>query len=521
MAEVVFSVDANSELVPSRRYDYVNGPAKVPTPWRRGRPHGATQKTSTKKTPPEVSCEFITVAPGRGGTKAIDTEARSKIRRHAKLQAGRQPAPTKAQDAEIQGTENTAVVPKLRIGNIPTADPFDAFPAKLEPYMLSLLKYYVNDIWKEFYKLEAFVGCNPMADFWMPMAFQDPALLHTMIGCADAWITGYSTSKRPGREVMHLHQSISIVNERLQTTMNVASETTIAIVAGMALLEKGLGRHEHWRIHMRGLRRLVDMIGGLYKLSSKPLVLYKIYRADLYGALDAVETPFFPRSILGPYEANVLRPFRSNGFNAVRACIGLDDTLCLCIHQLEEAMQFWERLRARDSEPLTPLTAAQTRHLLTQVQYTLISPDLQDKYDTETCEGQIMEYCRISLILYTLTVLRERPPTTSMGQQIGTTYQRVVMNLIESLRNHSADHACTVSLPLEFHFWTLFLASNVMRDHRVKGRSWVLETFEELASMKVGIVYDWQKLETQISAYLWIPEIHEASFATLRSELEI
>ncbi|KAI1259718.1 hypothetical protein F5Y18DRAFT_408579, partial [Xylariaceae sp. FL1019] len=519
MAEVVFSVGPGSGSMPSKRYDYANGPAKVPTPWRRGRPHGATQKAKTKKTSPVVSCEFITVAPGGPGTKPIDTEARSKIRRHAKLQAGRQPEPTKAQDRDKQKTQNMTVIPKLKIGNIATVDPFDAFPAKLEPYMLNLLKFYVDDVWKEFYKLEALVGFNPMADFWMPMAFQDPALLHTMIGCADAWITGYSTSRRPGREVMHLHQSISIVNERLQTTLDLASEATIAIVAGMALLEKGLGRHEHWRIHMRGLRRLVDMIGGVYSLSSKPLVLYKIYRADLYGALDAVETPFFPRSIVGPYEANVLRAFRSIGFNAVRACIALDDTLYLCIHQLEEAMQFWDRLRARDGEFLTPLTAAQTRHLLTQVQYTLISPDLQDKFDTDTCEGQMMEYCRISLILYTLTVLRERPPTTSMGQQIGTTYQRVVTNLIESSRHPSRAHASTVPLPFEFHLWTLFLASNVMRDARIEGRSWVLQTFEELASMRVGLAYDWQELRNQISAYLWIPKIHDASFMTLRSEM--
>ncbi|KAI0969525.1 hypothetical protein F4678DRAFT_473744 [Xylaria arbuscula] len=506
MAELVFS------------YDYANGQVKVPGPWRRGRPPGGTVSSSQSR---EISCEFIHVSPRLAGPNSIDTLARSRIRRHAKRHADKSREARETRRSHVQDVEASR---RLVLGRIPVAcaDPFNVFPAKLEPYMLNLLKYYMQVVWRDFYKLEATVGCNPMADFWMPLAFQDAALLHTFIGCADAWISGYGTERNVARETRHLQETILIINDRLKSPTITVSKETIAIVAGMALIEKGLGRHEHWRIHMRGLRRLVDLVGGLESLSSEPLVLYKIYRADLYGALDALESPFFPRPVLGPYEAIVSRPFRSHGFNAVRDVLGLDDTLCFCIHQLEEAMQFWDANGEKDGEKNSPSTAARTRHLLTEVQYTLIAPSLQHRFDTETYEGQMLEYCRISLILYTLTVLRERPPTTSMGQQIGHTYQRVVTNLIQSLRSGPATvegDAMCISPPIHFHLWTVFLAASVMRDSRAKASSWVLGTFREMTMLCAEAARDWRDLSGDLSTFLWIPSIHDEGLEILWSEM--
>ncbi|KAI1301032.1 hypothetical protein F5Y03DRAFT_217833 [Xylaria venustula] len=521
MAELVFSVSPHCAATEPRQYDYANGQVKVPGPWRRGRPPGATQKAKSTKRSSEISCEFIHVSPRLAGSDSIDPLARSRIRRHAKRHAVQSREVRETRRSHVQDVETSR---RLVLGRVPVAyaDPFNVFPTKLEPYMLDLLKYYVQVVWRDFYKLEATVGCNPMADFWMPLAFQDAALLHTFIGCADAWISGYGTERNVARETRHLQETILIVNDRLKSPTSTVSKETIAIVAGMALIEKGLGRHEHWRIHMRGLRRLVELVGGLETLSSEPLVLYKIYRADLYGALDALESPFFPRQVLGPYEAIVSQPFRSHGFNAVRDVLGLDDTLCFCIHQLEEAMQFWNVNGEEDGQRNSPSTAARTRHLFTEVQYTLISPSLQHRFDTETQEGQMLEYCRISLILYTLTVLRERPPTTSMGQQIGRTYQLVVTNLIQSLRSGPSTVAGAIiynSPPIHFHLWTVFLATSVMRDSRAKASSWVLGTFRELTMLCADVACDWRGLGSDLSAFLWIPSIHDESLETLWSEL--
>lgn len=43
-------------------------------------------------------------------------------------------------------------------------------------------------------------------------------------------------------------------------------------------VQKGAGRHDHWRTHMQGLKHLVEIAGGLESFQFEPMVLNKIYR---------------------------------------------------------------------------------------------------------------------------------------------------------------------------------------------------------------------------------------------------
>lgn len=76
-----------------------------------------------------------------------------------------------------------------------------------------------------------------MAENWLPLAFQDSALLHFFIGCADAYVSGYSTIKDGLRGLRHLHAAISIVNQRLREGKGIVSSGTLTVTAGIALLE--------------------------------------------------------------------------------------------------------------------------------------------------------------------------------------------------------------------------------------------------------------------------------------------
>jgi hypothetical protein len=76
-----------------------------------------------------------------------------------------------------------------------------------------------------------------MAEYWLPLAFQDCALIHTFIGCADVYISGFATIQDGSRGLTHLSTAISIVNQRLAGGNDIMPIGTVSVIAGIALLE--------------------------------------------------------------------------------------------------------------------------------------------------------------------------------------------------------------------------------------------------------------------------------------------
>ena len=151
-------------------------------------------------------------------------------------------------------TTTTDRLPK----EITAIEPFNAFPIKIEPYILELLSscewppfslphlalsepylFFIDttSIYETMYTIEKHVNLNPAKDYWLPMAFQDAALLHAFIFCAD----GYGTISQRKREgpaaVIHLRKAIQIVNERLRAPMPRITDATIAVICTFAHAE--------------------------------------------------------------------------------------------------------------------------------------------------------------------------------------------------------------------------------------------------------------------------------------------
>lgn len=83
----------------------------------------------------------------------------------------------------------------------------------------------------------------------------------------------------------HLTQTFQLLARRLSGD-EALSELTFALVIGLVIYAQLRGDMSSWRIHMRGLSRLVDMKGGIAQLSD-PILLQKTCRADIDFALSA------------------------------------------------------------------------------------------------------------------------------------------------------------------------------------------------------------------------------------------
>jgi hypothetical protein len=211
-------------------------------------------RSKPKNTVPQF--EFINLSPG--SNDADKTTMQTVVRRHVKL---RKVAQTPAKmDMEIHKIdEHTAsfVQSKSNIHQIPGVDPFDCSPARLTPYMHDLLTCCMRHLslhvcphrklirlspvsttmWKQLYSLERLAGYNPVTEYWLPLAFRDEAVLHSFIGCAEAFAMGYKSFNDESRGLWHLQKAISIVNHRIVADGDSAvTGGTLIIVVGMAMV---------------------------------------------------------------------------------------------------------------------------------------------------------------------------------------------------------------------------------------------------------------------------------------------
>ncbi|CAH0028779.1 unnamed protein product [Clonostachys rhizophaga] len=560
--EIVFSLAQgtnNTTTSQAHSFSYQNGPVKVPGPWKRGRPRIAEKKVA------EPSFQFIETSKEK---RQIDAASRSKIRSHARK---------KRADPETSQLPPRGVF-KGNLQQISGADPFGTACIPLDSYMLDLLSLLSTKLWTYMYSLEEVGGWNPIQNYWLPIAFHDAALMHSFLACTDSYVKGYAAGEVGAFGLHHLQQVICIVNKRLTKAETSISRGTIAVISGISLLEQGPGRHRHWRTHMKGLKALVELSGGLDSFASEPLIMQKIYRADLYGSMDAGELPFFsgPVGVIDNIMENrnnrddtqTLYPLPSTGDDRPLAtlkgglqsekleliCDTFDPDLSLtpCIRGLDEISHFW--ITRKSTSPQTDSGSASTggddpsrheiaqiRRLLTGIQYKLVlAAESQHEMDWCPFQKAIYELLRLTLIIYALTILKERPQTTSIGKTVSSSFLRAFITAVEVAKHVQVSQSdlseanetrkridtCPFSplqalVPIDFFLWSIFLAVSLLpTGSEFREGKEVKTALLKVFSSLVGIqTQQRDEIKSQISQYLWISYVHNDMFDSFWSDL--
>lgn len=221
--------------------------------------------------------------------------------------------------------------------------------------------------------------------------------------------------------------------------------------------------------------------------------------------------------------------------------MGLDLLIGRCIHQLEEAALFWsyDSLLTRDSEATekvmttvaqkrcpSPADAARVRHLLTDVQYALLSVNFGCE-PREDFHDLFSEFCRMSLILLSMTILNERSPPTSLDLKIGDIFRQTLSELLQKSQTVAYQPLTIVQapyVPVDFLLWTVFLAASVMATTESESDTltWLLSTAVRLrlSNAEIGAIDDFSDFKSALCRYLWIPTIHDPRSLWLWSQIQ-
>ncbi|KAF7122630.1 hypothetical protein CNMCM5793_000655 [Aspergillus hiratsukae] len=145
-----------------------------------------------------------------------------------------------------------------------TLDPFESYPPTKLPreHVQRLIHTFIHKIAFEYYPLDLDPTSNPFLVSWWPLALGDPALFHVSLqtACLDEELSaqkGFQTSE------LLMADSLVLLRRKIDDLSLAVQDVTMNSVITLAAIEFGKGNIRASEMHVDGVKRLVNMRGGI------------------------------------------------------------------------------------------------------------------------------------------------------------------------------------------------------------------------------------------------------------------
>ncbi|EMC98247.1 hypothetical protein BAUCODRAFT_23055 [Baudoinia panamericana UAMH 10762] len=146
-------------------------------------------------------------------------------------------------------------------------DPFEARPATQEPApsVDALLSHYLSNF---AYRSFPFYASRPLIELWWPFVRADEVLFHVVLLLSSldrANLQGSNDSLHTRRL---LDQCLTLLNTRVMNPVAGINDHTLVAVSSLAAMEHDRGNMRALDMHLEGLKRIVELRGGLNVIRS-------------------------------------------------------------------------------------------------------------------------------------------------------------------------------------------------------------------------------------------------------------
>ncbi|EED13788.1 conserved hypothetical protein [Talaromyces stipitatus ATCC 10500] len=161
-------------------------------------------------------------------------------------------------------------------------DPFRTLSYPVEPtsYSLDIFNEFFSHVINKFYPCHLGISPDDAKYWWLQLSLADEAAYHCMIAVTDACIHFFRGGGASTREALyHRSRTLTLVTERLAGD-DALSDSTISLVVMMIVQEQIRRGVPEAHIHYEGLRKMIEIRGGISQLEQSPTLLLKICKMD-------------------------------------------------------------------------------------------------------------------------------------------------------------------------------------------------------------------------------------------------
>ncbi|KAH7395644.1 hypothetical protein BKA64DRAFT_745837 [Cadophora sp. MPI-SDFR-AT-0126] len=458
---------------------------------------------------------FVNVTePGR----PKDAETKKLVRGHAVKDSTRKKRLMRQLNAERAATIGSFIdVPARSSRDGPATNDSDqsllTFPVPtqgLDPHPhLSPIIHYLASVGDAMYPFVSVFRFNPISPAkWFDCALKDDALFHALLYTTSTYLGLLKGATESKEAIIHAGRSIGLLRERLEGMhmSGEALEGAIRAVSCLAISECLRGNYEGWKVHMRGMKQMVDLRGGVAGLDHG--LQLKLYRADLMGATEYLVPAFFTGgNSLPKIPAQDLRKAgkQTTSILAFLNALPISDGLCNTLIYMHGLSQSVSRVLTSP----TVLTGSQQVSLMQHIyslRYNLLPDYLHGADFADEAARTLDEALRIGALLYISETPKEFPNAAvgplKMVKRLG--------KLVMQVQMWNEKEAILV-------LWLLFFGGIAVR----KGEDRVQFSVQiERLCGKLGLK-EWGEVKARLEVLWWVEKIHERPCRDLWHEVVV
>ncbi|KAK6215244.1 hypothetical protein QIS74_08263 [Colletotrichum tabaci] len=371
------------------------------------------------------------------------------------------------------------------------AFPFVTFPEEIDNDARNMLCIYFTRLKNTMYPIARYSRSDSSNTYWFDWTQLDLAYLHSILFTTSFFydnVQGHTSE----RTRYHSYRTIHELNKQLAHAKTAVTESTTTVVMAVALMAGCFGDTDSAHMHMMGLKRIVELHGGIQSYSGLPLLQAKLGRAGLiYSSCTGAEpvflegTPSYESAFDHLPELHQLKPLDVTCFSRSRALVR---TLDRRLYNVFKDVQGLSHLLNESYSSGHKIPEMALEGLLTSVQARLHSL----KFDNN---GENMaELLRLSLIAYLTTVFWSLPGLKFDYPHLAAQFRQVCLGFSPTAAGEG-----------ECFAWALTVGAISLFNGR--DRDWLLQILHPLIRDHLGTT--WAEVRKTLGHIMWVGSIHD------------
>ncbi|KAI1842911.1 hypothetical protein JX266_010929 [Neoarthrinium moseri] len=240
---------------------------------------------------------------------------------------------------------------------------------EVDRYSQKLIFKYMNAARDSMYPVELCVDFDLSRSLWFQWVFSDLAYLYCVLFGASAMEDYMMNESSSSLTLSHLRSTIKNLNANLSDTVLSQCDSTVAVIITLAMVAGMFDDQASALAHVAGLKRIVQLRGGLDGFRHNAKLHIKIGRVDLAYSLTTGENPLFFNS---PISLNPIFDTTgvSNGAPEYSpTAVGIRDQRLANVFQ---DLQYYSRVMNEASMTKHKRREAEFQSVICSIQYRLI-----------------------------------------------------------------------------------------------------------------------------------------------------